>query len=97
MFGNIGKGLLGTFSLLMAVMFLDLKTMMEGVGFIAVVVTGPIVFVVYMRHISKSNQSDFDAMSPGNRLAFFGTIGLMLLSTSAVFIYLANNPALIWS
>jgi hypothetical protein len=73
----------------------NVQSVLEGLGILAVVATGPALMIAYMAFLSKSNSTDFTAFDPRYRVATVGVITGMILSTGAIVLYLLNNPELI--
>ena len=93
----MSKGILGGLFSLFVLLALDISSIIEGLGVLAVIITGPALFALYMVNVSNSNKTDFNALSVDNRLKFVGVLFGMVLSTTGLFMYLLNNPTLLWS
>ena len=93
----MSRGIFGLLASLLVLLALDLTAVMEGLAFLAIVLTGPILFGLYVTHVSYSSNSDFNGFSRVHRLKFYGVLVSMILSIGSITIYIFNNPQLIWS
>jgi hypothetical protein len=82
---------------LIGLLLLDVGSIVQGVGLLAMIITGPVLLAVYMGYLSKSHATDFRAFAPEHRLATFGTLSATVISTIVTGLYLVNHPSLILS
>ena len=91
------NGFFGGIITLVLLMFIDVASIVEGVGLFAVIIQAPVIIGVFLYYIHKSPNTDYRPFSKENRLKAFGLLFSIVLSSGGVAVYLLNKSHLIWS
>lgn len=93
----MGNSFFGAIVMMFSLLIIDIVSIMEGIAWLAISVSGPLVLWAYMIFLTKSPKTDFDAFKGSNLLVSIGASVFMFFSVGGIALYVFKNSKIFWS